>query len=136
MRAEPGVIPVGQEPPPLTPTRRKADEPPKRTRGGNHRKAGDRFGVLNAFVDAGMAGLSRAEIAVWLVLWRDTRDGVARAGQASIARRAGVNRRTVYRTIQQLKRRGLLAVAYRGGLGRGVSAYLVWPVEPAGTHGT
>ena len=39
-----------------------------------------RFETLNAFVDDGMADLSRAELAVWLILYRDTqRDGTARA---------------------------------------------------------
>jgi hypothetical protein len=38
-----------------------------------------RFELLNAFVDSGMVGLSRAELAVWLILYRDAkRDGTAR----------------------------------------------------------
>jgi hypothetical protein len=32
-----------------------------------------RFETLNAFVDTGMADLSRSEPAVWLVLFRDTK---------------------------------------------------------------
>jgi hypothetical protein len=37
-----------------------------------------RFELLNAFVDSGMADLSRGELAVWLTLYRDTkRDGAA-----------------------------------------------------------
>ncbi len=38
-----------------------------------------RFELFNAFVDSGMADLSRGELAVWLTLYRDTkRDGTAR----------------------------------------------------------
>ena len=47
-----------------------------------------RFEMLNAFVDTGMADLSRAELAVWLILYRDTqRNGVARASLDDLARR-------------------------------------------------
>lgn len=43
--------------------------------------AAGRFRTLNAFVDATMAGLCRGDIAVWLVLYRATRDGTARTSQ-------------------------------------------------------
>jgi hypothetical protein len=54
-----------------------------------------RFDTLNAFVDTGMAELSRAELAVWFTLFRDTkRDGTARASLDDLARRGGMNRQT------------------------------------------
>ena len=68
---------------------------PKRKPG--KRKAGDRFAVLNAFVDCTAGRLSRGEILVWLVLYRDTRNGIAKTSQADIARRAGISDRTVRR---------------------------------------
>jgi hypothetical protein len=91
-------------------------------------KAGERFAVLNAFTDLSLAGLTRAEIAVWLVLFRDTRDGSARTGLTDIARRAGCHRSTAFRALRRLERRGLLTVIHRGGLGRGPSRYQVSPV--------
>jgi DNA-binding MarR family transcriptional regulator len=81
--------------------------------------------VLNAFVDISMAGLSRSEIAVWMVLYRDTRDGIAQTSQVAIARRAGVEDRTVRRAINRLTARGLVTVVYHGGLNRGPSKYRV-----------
>ena len=93
------------------------------------KKAGNRFAVLNAFVDFTICGLGRSDIAVWLVLYRDTKDGIARTGQTDIARRAGVSRVTVSRAVGRLERRGLLVVVYRGGLNRGVSAYRVRQLE-------
>jgi hypothetical protein len=52
-----------------------------------------RFETLNGFVDSRMADLSRAELAVWLILFRDTkRDGTARASLDDLARRPGMNR--------------------------------------------
>ncbi|MFO0809697.1 MAG: hypothetical protein U0746_13820 [Gemmataceae bacterium] len=52
----------------------------------------DRFAAVNAFVDVALAALGRAEVAVWLILWRDTKpDGTARTSQADLARRAGSN---------------------------------------------
>jgi len=94
------------------------------------RQAADRFAVLNAFVDFTLRELTRAELAVWLALYRDTKaaDGLARTSQADLARRAGVNLGTVKRALAKLCRRGLLAVAYRGSLRRGPSAYRVRPL--------
>jgi hypothetical protein len=126
----PRIIPVGEEPPPLDgpgpaspctgPDRRPAG-------GGAHpkRKAGERFAVLNAFVDFALAELSRAEIAVWLTLYRDTREGTARTSYDDLARRAGCDRRNVGRALRRLEGRGLLKVVHRGGLRRGVSRYRV-----------
>ncbi len=94
------------------------------------RKTSDRFAVLNAFVDFTAGGLSRNEILVWLVLYRDTKAGTARTSQADLARRAGVSDRTIRRAIAGLQKKGLLRVAYRGGIGRGASAYCVRPVPP------
>jgi len=88
-------------------------------------KAGERFAVLNSFVDFALANLSRAEVAVWLVLFRDTRDGTARTSYDDIARRAGLNRRNVSRALRRLEGAGLLRVVHRGGLRRGASRYLV-----------
>lgn len=87
-----------------------------------------RFEVLNAFVDGGMAGLSRSELAAWLVLYRDTRpDGTARASLDDIARRAGIDRQTASRAVGRLARRKMLQVIRRGGLNRGPSTYRVFP---------
>lgn len=86
--------------------------------------------MLNNFIDFTMGQLGRKEIAVWLVLYRDTKAGVARTSQADMARRAGVSDRTVRRALRRLESFGLLEVAYRGGIGRGVSAYRVRPTPP------
>jgi len=88
----------------------------------------DRFGVLNDFVDCSAAELNRSELLVWLVLYRDARDGIACTSQAAIARRAGVDDRTVRRAIKRLERRKLLKTVYRGGLNRGTSKYRVLPL--------
>lgn len=93
------------------------------------KKAGDRFAVLNAFVDFTAGSLPRAELLVWFALFRDTKpDGLARTSQADLARRAGLSARTVVRAIASLVRRGLLKIAYQGGLRRGVSSYRVLPL--------
>src|SRR5206468_3441661 len=88
-------------------------------------KAPERFGVLNAFVDNTMGGLSRSEIIVWMILYRDTKDGTARTSQSDIARRGRMSRRTVIRALQRLEAAGLLEVIYRGGFHRGPSRYRV-----------
>ena len=87
-----------------------------------------RFELLNAFVDSGMADLSRGELAVWLTFYRDTkRDGTARASLDDLARRGGMNRQTASRAVGRLARRKMLQVLRRGSLNHGPSAYRVFP---------
>jgi hypothetical protein len=87
-----------------------------------------RFEILNAFVDSGMAELSRAELAVWLILYRDTkRDGSARTSVDDLAQRAGIDRRNILRALKRLQDRRMLRVLRRGGLNRGPSSYRVFP---------
>jgi len=134
--AEPQPIPVGQEPPPLhrppprngsTPTRHQGHQ--REAKGKTARqKTGSRFAVLNAFVDAGMAGLSRVEIGTWLVLYRDTRDGTACTSEESIAARVGCSKRAVVTAVGRLRRRGLLVQVFKGGINRGPSRYRVLPI--------
>ncbi len=89
-------------------------------------KPESRFAVLNSFVDCEMHKLTRAEVAVWFVLYRDTKpDGTARTGQTDLARRAGCDARTVRRALTLLEARGLVEVIRRGRLGAGPSRYRV-----------
>lgn len=130
---EPRIIRVGEELPPMEPRSertRKAtpDKPSEPKEKPGKRQAGERFRVLNSFVDFTMAELSRAEIALWLILYRDTRDGTARTGMEDLARRAGCAKRNAVRAVQRLEKLGLLKVVHRGGFRRGVSRYRVKPL--------
>ncbi|MGA7698333.1 MAG: winged helix-turn-helix transcriptional regulator [Thermoguttaceae bacterium] len=108
--------------------RRHQGDTAKTKRKHADRKTGDRFAVLNTFADFTMAGLARAEIVVWLLLWRDTKpDGLARTSQADLARRAGIDVSTAKRAVARLVRRRLLTVVFRGSLRRGPSKYRVHP---------
>lgn len=84
-----------------------------------------RFRVLNDFVDVALSSIPKTDAVVWLVLYRDTRDGVARTSQRDIARRTGLCRRTVVSCVQRLRDAGLLAVEHQGGLTGGMSVYRV-----------
>jgi len=98
-----------------------AAKPKRRTRS-------ERFAVLNAFVDFGIADadLTPAEALVWLVLYRDTKaNGLARTAQADIARRAGLDVRTVRRAVASLEAKGMLQIVRRGRLNAGPSTYRV-----------
>ncbi len=88
----------------------------------------DRFGTINQFVDFTLGSLTRNEAAVWLILWRDTKNGTARTAQTDIARRANVARRTVIRIIGTLEGKGLLQTVHQGGLNRGMNVYRVLPL--------
>lgn len=103
------------------------DKPDAADRGRAKTKgtASGRFATLNGFVDFTAGTLTRAELLVWLTLFRDTKpaDGLARTSQADLARRARVNIRTAKRAVLSLCRRGLLTVVFRGSLRRGPSIY-------------
>jgi hypothetical protein len=104
----------------------KSDGKPSRNRG--------RWQALNHFADCTMAPLSRGEIAVWLILYRDTKpNGLARVSQADLARRAGADDRTVRRALRRLTKAKLLSVVRRGGLRRGPSTYRVHAYPPSGS---
>lgn len=78
------------------------------------------FAEINAFIDVTLARLTRAEAAVWLVLWRDTKPtGQARVSQADVARRAGVTDRAVRAALAGLREKGLVKVVRRGGSEQG-----------------
>jgi len=89
---------------------------------------GGRWPTLNAFVDATIAGLSRSELAVWIVLFRDVRDGVARTGLTDIARRGGMEHGSAKRAVRSLTAKGLLRVVRRGRKNGGTNVYQVAPV--------
>jgi hypothetical protein len=90
------------------------------------RPRSERFAMLNAFADMGMADLTGAETKVWLILFRDTKaDGLARTGQTDIARRAGLDVRTVRRAVASLEAKGMLRTLRRGRLNAGPSTYRV-----------
>jgi hypothetical protein len=112
------------EPEPPQTTKGRPGTNGKRNANGN---AGDRFRVLNGFVDCSIAGLSRVELATWLILYRDTRNGTAATSQADIARRAGCSVRGIQKAIGKLIDKRLLIRIYRGGLNRGLSRYRVIP---------
>ena len=125
---EPRILPGCEVLPPMnppTPTRESSKaEKPKRTKA-----TAGRFAVLNAFADFTLRTLDRTGIAVWLLLWRDTKaDGLAKTSQADLARRAGISDRTARRAIDRLQRAGLLSVVHRGGLRRGISTYRIHPL--------
>lgn len=102
----------------------------QRTEGPNgRRRSQGRFATLNSFVDCSLATILRTDALVWLVLFRDTRDGVARTAQSYIARRAGLCKRTVSTAVRRLEQAGLLDVVHRGGFRRGISTYRIRPTK-------
>src|SRR5262245_5689030 len=127
MTAEPRILRVGEEPPAMRPP--GTEQPRGKPKG---KATGERFKTLNTFVDFTATGLPRGALLVWLILFRDTRDGTARTSVADMARRAGCNRSTVIRSVRQLQQAGLLQVVHRGGLGHGPSRYRVRPLPKDG----
>lgn len=94
-------------------------------KGSSTQATGQRFAILNAFVDNSLAGLSRVEALTWLVLYRDTRDGTVSTSIESIAARIGASKRATVSAINHLRERGLLIRILKGGINRGPSRYRV-----------
>lgn len=126
-QAEPPILPGCSVLPPVEPeqSEKQIGTAPVRKR---NRKAAGRFADLNNFVDFTLRELPRASVAVWLVLYRDTKDGTARTSQTDIARRAGLSERAVRKAIRRLESLGLVKVVYLGGLNRGASRYRIMPL--------
>ena len=89
--------------------------------------------LANAFLDETYARLKPVQRDVWLILWRDERDGLARTAQQDIARRCGDrNENAIQRAITELVKLGLLVVVERGRVGKGPSSYqLHADIDPA-----
>jgi hypothetical protein len=124
------IIKVGEEPAiPSSPKKSITLAKSATSKAEAKARAGRRFAAVNGFVDATMRTLSRSEINIWLLLWRDTKpEGLARTAQTDLASRAGMTTRTVERAIKGLQHRGLLTVVHRGGLRKGPSSYRVHPL--------
>ena len=84
-----------------------------------------RWHELNQFIDCTMRELKPRQVAVWLTLFRDSRNGVASVSQVYIAERCGLRRPTVSTTISELEALGMVTTIHAGGVGRGVSKYRV-----------
>lgn len=100
-------------------------------------RRGERFAMLNAFVDNSMVDLSGNEAKVWLILFRDTKaaTGTAKTGQADIARRAGIDARTVRRILGSLVGKGLVVVVRKGRLNAGPTVYRLHPTVSSADTG-
>lgn len=110
--------------PPMEHAQTTPQRPHRRGRNTPKRTSG-RWETLNAFVDVTMAGLTPRQTKVWLVLFRDSREGVARTAQNYIAKRTGLRRPTVSAVIGELAALGLIRIVHAGGLNQGISEYEV-----------
>lgn len=108
------------------------DELATPTAGPKRRTRSERFAAFNAFVDYTLSKLTNAESKVWFILFRDVKGtGIARTGEADLARRAGLSERMVRYAVKALTEKGLLTVVRRGRLNSGPSAYRVHPTGNA-----
>lgn len=120
--------------PPMESKRPAPREKPVASKGRNQsstKAMGGRFQTINAFVDVTLRDMRRNDIAVWLLLWRDTKsNGLAKTSQVDLARRAGVSTKSIERAVRRLTDRGLLRLIRRGGVGHGPSTYRVLGIPP------
>ena len=91
-----------------------------------------RFKLLNEFIDQTLQQVTPRQVAVWLCLFRDSRNGTATAAQSYIATRCGLQRPTVSTTIGELEALGLVVTIHQGGVNRGLSRYRVSAVISTG----
>ena len=114
------------DPPPLKLARSEPAKPePKTSTRKAPKKDANRWQELNQFIDITMRDLLPRQVAVWLTLFRDCRNGVASVSQVYIGERCGLRRPTVSTAIAELEALGLVTTIHTGGVGRGVSKYRV-----------
>jgi hypothetical protein len=124
----PPVVDPVDTPAPPTPRTPRTTTTTTRTKGKKAEQRGEkasRFDAINYVADSRLAELTPAEVAVWLLLFRDTsgKTGTARTAQSYLAARAGCKVLAVKRAIKGLERKRLLTVLHRGGRNRGLSVY-------------
>lgn len=77
--------------------------------GSRHGDSARRFVTLNTFVDQVMRYVSPVEAAVWLVLFRDCRNGQASASHRDLARRTGCSIRSINKAMGRLREASLIS---------------------------
>jgi hypothetical protein len=75
---------------------------------GSRGDAAARFVTLNTFVDQVMRRLSPVESLVWIVAFRDCRNGQSSTSSTDLATRTGCGLRTVKAAVQSLCKAGLM----------------------------
>ncbi|MBA4104967.1 MAG: hypothetical protein C0485_04335 [Pirellula sp.] len=124
-------IPAEQfEPFPLHPTEidaRQRQSAKTRAKSRKNPQAAGRFRDLNSFIDQAMAGLTRAEIATWMTMFRyvDAKKGSVTVSIETIHRGTGTSIRHVHNAIRSLLAKGLIERLKVGGLNDGASVYRV-----------
>lgn len=116
--------------PPMESRQSKPEKAQTQERGSSRqrskpKRSGQRFKILNDFVDCTMQRLTPRQTSVWLCLFRDSRNGVAKSAQVYVAQRCGLKRPTVSTTIGELEALGLVVTIHQGGVNRGLSWYRV-----------
>jgi len=94
----------------------------------NRRRVSYFFETFNGFVDLGLRQLTRSQIAVYVILLRDTkRDGTVRTSFSDLATRGGISRRSAIQAVRSLVDCRVLEVVRRGGRGIGPTTYCIVP---------
>ena len=79
--------------------------------------------TFNRFIDETLAGLPSTAAVLWLTLFRFERQGIARASLNTLAKRMGVDRKTVDRNMRLLYKHELIKKERQGGIGKGSNVY-------------
>ena len=79
--------------------------------------------LLNRFVDETLIGLEPLTALLWVVLYREARNGIAEISHGQLAKIMGVSDRTICRHIDVLIANKLLRKLKTGGYGRGCNKY-------------
>lgn len=79
--------------------------------------------LINRFVDETLKGLEHSTALLWVVLYREARNGVAEISHGQLAKIMNVSDRTICRHIDVLIANKLLRKLKTGGYGRGCNKY-------------
>ncbi len=79
--------------------------------------------LLNRFVDETLIGLEPFTALLWVVFYREAKDGIVQISHGQLAKIMGVSDRTICRHIEVLILNKLLRKLKTGGYGRGCNKY-------------
>ncbi len=97
------------------------DEKPKKKSPKTY--AQERWMLINNFIVNSASQLKRSEMLVWLMLFRNSREGTVAMSQRNIAKLTGIRVDNINIAIKGLKQKGLVKVVHQGGYRHGMSRY-------------
>lgn len=110
--------------------RRSREGAGRKPKQNGHKPANSpRWQLLNSFVDFGQRQIPSRAVRVWLAMFRKAnRNGVVQIGVEEMAKKAGVEDRTIFNALRDLEDAKFIHQTSRGNRNKGVSRFQLLPI--------